>query len=130
MNIEQLIQEAIEASKNTYSPFSHYSVGAALLTVEGLVFHGTNIENDSYGLTICAERSAIFSAVSNGYRHFNEMAVVTKDGGTSCGACRQVIIQFASPDMKIHFCSVRDNGMIMNIDTFLARELLFKPFKL
>ncbi|KAI1703015.1 cytidine and deoxycytidylate deaminase zinc-binding region domain-containing protein [Ditylenchus destructor] len=93
---DQLIQEAISASKNSYSPYSRFPVGAAILTMDGTVFKGANVENASYGGTICAERSAIVSSVSAGHRKFKKIAVVTEldEPGTPCGICRQFIIEF------------------------------------
>ncbi|HOI63568.1 MAG TPA: cytidine deaminase [Mesotoga sp.] len=91
-----LIQKAIEAMENSYSPYSNFPVGAALLTVEGEIFTGTNVENASFGLSICAERSAIASAVSRGRRSFRAIAIVSKrDEATSpCGMCRQFMAEF------------------------------------
>ena len=89
-----LIQAAVEASKNAYAPYSHYPVGAALQTTTGEVFTGVNVENAVYPLTICAERAAVFSAVSAGHRSFDTLAVVTRDGGSPCGSCRQVLAEF------------------------------------
>ncbi len=89
-----LIQAAIEVSKNAYIPYSHYPVGAALQTSTGEVFTGTNTENAAYPLTICAERAAVFSAVSAGHQNFARLAVVSKDGGSPCGSCRQVLAEF------------------------------------
>ena len=90
----RLINKAIEAQKGAYAPYSHYAVGAAVLTDSGEIFDGVNIENAVYPLTICAERVAIFKAVSSGYRAFSAIAVVTKNGGSPCGACRQVMAEF------------------------------------
>ncbi|MBN2253786.1 MAG: cytidine deaminase [Kosmotogaceae bacterium] len=91
-----LIQKAIEAKDRSYSPYSRFPVGAALLTVEGEVFIGTNVENSSYGLSMCAERAAIVSAVSRGYRKFRSIAVVSnqKEPTSPCGACRQFMVEF------------------------------------
>ncbi|MEC9488546.1 MAG: cytidine deaminase [Halanaerobium sp.] len=93
---ERLLAEAWEAREKAYVPYSNFAVGAALLTVEGKVFHGCNIENSSYGLTNCAERSAIFSAVSAGFSDFAALAVVCDSPGpcSPCGSCRQVIAEF------------------------------------
>lgn len=91
---DELIQRAVEAQRKAYAPYSEYSVGAALLTDSGEIFDGVNIENAVYPLTICAERVAIFKAVSQGHRSFQAIAVVTKNGGTPCGACRQVMAEF------------------------------------
>lgn len=79
-----------------HAPYSEYAVGAALLTVDGDVFAGCNVENASYGLTLCAERVAVGKAISEGRRDFAAIAVITEDGGTPCGACRQVLHEFAT----------------------------------
>ncbi len=93
---------AEEGKKKAYAPYSGFRVGAALLTKEGKVFTGCNVENASYGLSNCAERTAVFAAVAAGYRDFDALAIVS-DSGTAtypCGACRQVLVEF-NPDMKI-----------------------------
>ena len=90
-----LVQAAKEARKNAYAPYSKFKVGAALLTTDNKITLGGNIENASYGLTVCAERVAIFKAVSEGYKKFKALAVVTKDGSYPCGACLQVMAEFA-----------------------------------
>lgn len=97
---KQLIQYAVEASQKAYAPYSHYFVGAALLTKEGDIFQGCNVENASYGLACCAERVTIFKAVSEGKKDFIALAVVTRDGGFPCGACRQVLNEF-NPNLII-----------------------------
>ncbi len=101
--IKSLFLAAEDAMQNSYSPYSKFSVGASLLTKDGRIFQGTNVENISYGLSICAERVAIFVAISNGYRDFTDMAIVTTSGKYTfpCGACRQVLMEF-SPNLKIH----------------------------
>ncbi|RLL88238.1 cytidine deaminase [Mesotoga sp. H07pep.5.4] len=98
MEEKALIQKAIEAKERSYSPYSKFPVGAALLTEEGRVFVGTNVENSSYGLSMCAERSAIVSAVSNGYRKFRSIAIVSdrKEPTSPCGACRQFMVEFGN----------------------------------
>ncbi len=98
--MEDLIQTAISARKRAYVPYSNYPVGAALLTKSGKVYTGVNIENASYPLTICAERTAIFKAVSEGEFAFDTIVIATKNGGSPCGACRQVMSEFA-PEMKV-----------------------------
>ena len=90
----ELIQAALEARKWAYTPYSHYPVGAALLTVSGKVYDGCNIENAAYPDTICAERVAAFKAVSEGEREFAAIAVATVNAGTPCGSCRQVLAEF------------------------------------
>jgi len=94
MKHEDLIAKATEAREKAHVPYSHFAVGAALLAKSGRVYTGCNVENASYGLSICAERTAVFKAVSEGERDFEAMAVVTENGVTPCGACRQVLLEF------------------------------------
>lgn len=89
-----LIEAAIQARRLAYAPYSKYPVGAALLTASGKIYSGVNIENAAYPVTICAERVAVFKAVSEGEKQFKAIAVVTENGGTPCGSCRQVIAEF------------------------------------
>ena len=91
---QSLIDLANEARKNSYAPYSHYPVGAALQTRTGRVYTGVNIENAAYPTGICAERVAIFKAVSEGELEFDVIAVVTDNGGSPCGSCRQVMAEF------------------------------------
>jgi cytidine deaminase len=91
-----LVQTAIEARKWVYAPYSNYPVGAALLTSSGRTYDGVNVENAVYPLSICAERVAVFKAVSEGENQFEAIAVVTRDGGSPCGSCRQVLSEFGS----------------------------------
>ena len=95
-----LVRIASQVRKWAYTPYSNYQVGAAVLTDSGRIYDGVNIENAAFPVTICAERNAIFKAVSNGERKFQAIAVVTKDGGTPCGSCRQVMAEF-SPEMLV-----------------------------
>lgn len=89
-----LLEVARNARKNAYVPYSGYRVGSALLSVNGNVFAGCNVENASYGLAICSERTAMVKAISEGEREFVAIAVMTDDGGTPCGACRQFMAEF------------------------------------
>lgn len=98
--LNELIEKAVEGQKNAYAPYSNYFVGAAVLTKSGKIYSGCNIENASYGLGNCAERTAVFKAVSDGEKEIELIVIVTKDGGMSCGACRQVLNEF-NPDMKV-----------------------------
>ena len=100
--LEKLIAAAWETRKNAYAPYSHFAVGAAVLTTDGHIYTGCNIENVSYGLTNCAERTAIFQAVAHGEREFTHLAICTDtDIWTApCGACRQVMLEFA-PQMQV-----------------------------
>lgn len=91
---QKLVQTALQARRWAYAPYSHYSVGAALLTTSGRIYDGVNVENASFPNTICAERVAVFKAVSEGERQFDAIAVVTENGGSPCGACRQVLAEF------------------------------------
>jgi cytidine deaminase len=100
-NLDKLLRRARDARERAYAPYSKYCVGAAVLAASGKIYSGCNVENASYGLTNCAERSAIFTGVSGGERKFVAAAVVTANGGSPCGACRQVILEFMSPDAPI-----------------------------
>ena len=106
MNKTDLMAMAHKAAEASYSPYSRFRVGAALLCKNGEIFTGTNIENRSFGLTICAERSAICKAVSDGNREFEALYIACPDADypvSPCGACRQVISEFVSKDFPIHF---------------------------
>ena len=108
MDDNELVALAVQARSNAYAPYSHYEVGAALLASSGRVYTGCNIENSSFGLTICAERTAAAKAVSEGERQFVAVAVVTADGGTPCGACRQVLAEFG-PTMRVLIADTAGN---------------------
>ncbi len=105
--MNELCKAAIETMKNAYAPYSNFCVGAALLTKDGHIFTGCNIENASYSATICAERVAIGKAISEGFREFKAIAVVGgKDGSiqptlTPCGICRQVLSEFCDGDLNV-----------------------------
>ena len=125
MDDRELVQMAREILPNAYAPYSGYRVGAALLTDDGRVFRGVNIENASSGLTICAERAAIAAAVTAGCRFFSLIAVVSEDekGPVPCGACRQVLSEFCGGEFKVLV-----SGNEGKIRTFTLRELLPYPF--
>lgn len=98
---QKLYETAKDAAKNAFAPFSNFHVGAALLASDGRIFTGCNVENSSYGATICAERTALVKAVSEGSRDFIAIAVVSQDGEAwPCGICRQVLYEF-SPEMLV-----------------------------
>jgi cytidine deaminase len=108
MNItmEELWKKALAAADNAYAPYSHFRVGAALVGDDGAVYIGSNVENRSYGLGICAERSAVTGAVSRGCRRFTHLAIATPDSAVPvgpCGACRQVLSEFMDADAMIVF---------------------------
>ena len=120
----QLIEAASEARQWAYAPYSNYPVGAALLTASGRVYDGVNVENAAYPTTMCAERVAIFKAVSEGERNFVALAVVTANGGSSCGSCRQVLAEFGLDTLVI----IADaEGKIVSEMT--AKELLPGAFR-
>jgi cytidine deaminase len=96
-----LLEVAKNARKNAYVPYSHYQVGAALLDIHGNVYAGCNVENASYGLSICGERTAFVKAVSEGEREFLAIAVMTDDAGSPCGACRQFMAEFGLDTLVI-----------------------------
>ena len=124
MDYKKLARLARQARKHSFSPYSHFRVGAALLTKSGRIYTGCNIENSSYGLTVCAERTALFKAVSEGERKFIAIAVAS-DGGEStppCGACLQVIMDLAG---DIDVIMVGGRGSVKVIP---MRELLPFPF--
>lgn len=98
---ETLIETARQVRTWAYVPYSHYAVGAALLTSSGKIYDGVNVENASFPLTNCAERTAVFKAVSQGEKSFIAIAVVTDNAGTPCGACRQVLAEFGLDTLVI-----------------------------
>lgn len=91
---DELVERARQARQHAYAPYSHYAVGAALLGASGKVYTGVNVENAAYPTSMCAERTAIFKAVSEGERSFRAIAIVTDNGGSPCGSCRQVLSEF------------------------------------
>ncbi|MED3917702.1 cytidine deaminase [Priestia megaterium] len=121
MEPKQLIDEAIAASKQAHVPYSQFHVGAALLTTDGKVYRGCNIENASYGLTNCAERTAIFKAVSEGDKQFSAIAVVGDTDGpiSPCGACRQVLAEFCDDHTQIILANLKGDFVITNINEIL-----------
>lgn len=121
MDKQQLINEAINAREKAYVPYSKFKVGAALLSVDGQVIHGCNVENASYGLTNCAERTALFKAYSDGITKFTAVAVVadTKGPTPPCGACRQVLFELCDPSTVVYLSNLRGD-----IQETTVKELL------
>lgn len=121
MDYKELAKIAIDARKNAYVPYSNFKVGAAVMTEDGSIFTGCNIENASYGATNCAERTAIFKAVSEGHKKIKAIAVVG-DMSTNtypCGICRQVIVEFATKDICIILVKDEDNYIIKTMEEIL-----------
>ncbi|OOE13653.1 cytidine deaminase [Fictibacillus arsenicus] len=108
MNKDKLMEQAKKAREKAYVPYSKFQVGAALLSSEGKVYHGANIENAAYSLTCCAERTALFKAYTEGDTKFTAIAVVadTKRPVPPCGACRQVISELCPPDMPVYLTNL------------------------
>ncbi|KAH7699410.1 CDD-1 protein [Aphelenchoides avenae] len=123
---DALCKKAVNALANAYCPYSKFPVGAALLADDGQVFTGVNVENASYGGTICAERSAIVSAVSAGVRKFKAIAVATQleEPGSPCGICRQVLVEFG--DYAVILCSAKSNKRV-ETTTFGLLPMAFVP---
>ena len=123
-NDSELMAMAKEVMKSAYAPYSHFSVGAAVETDDGEVYCGCNIENSSYGATICAERTAISKAVSEGYRRITRIAICDSNNSFAwpCGICRQVMSEFAVEDFYV---ILEDNGKLSN---FFLKELLPNSF--
>jgi cytidine deaminase len=121
----ELIQRALEARQYAYAPYSNYAVGAALLTESGDIFHGVNVENASYPLSMCAERNAVFKSISRGHKKFKAIVVATENGGSPCGACRQVLSEFG---LYTKVFVVNEEGMVM-LETTVGDLLpeVFRP---
>jgi len=121
-----LIREAFKVLKNSHSPHSNFKVGAALLSSKGKIYCGTNVEFDAYTLTVCAERSALFNAISSGEKKFTKIAIATNSGEFKfpCGLCRQALVEF-NPDMEIILLNKNKKSM-----KIILRELLPEYFKL
>lgn len=116
-----LVKLAVEASKHAYVPYSHFPIGAAVKTKSGKIFTGCNIENASFGLTNCGERTAIFKAVSEGYRDFEEIAIFgeTQNPVSPCGACRQVMAEFFDESAHVTLISSELKTVVMTVKELL-----------
>lgn len=127
VNKQQLITEALAARTRAVAPYSKFQVGAALLTKAGVVIHGANVESASYGLTCCAERVALFKALTGGEKDFTAIAVVARapGGPMPCGACRQLLAEYA-PNAKVF---VADSDRPSKISSFTVNKLLPKAFR-
>lgn len=124
---EKLFSAAWVAARNSYSPYSKFRVGAAILCGDGSVFTGTNVENRSFGLTICAERSALVAAVSAGMHDFKAIAIATPDASyavSPCGACRQVLTEFFPPEAVVEFGNTSENRVHCTISALMPYDAL------
>ena len=123
----EIFLKAKEAATKAYSPFSGYKVGAALLSESGTIYQGCNVENSSYGATVCAERVAIWKAVSHGETKFSEIVVYTKakDPWPPCSLCQQVMAEFFTPEAKVHLAN--ESGIVK---TYTYKEINPFPFVL
>lgn len=132
MDIDGLFALALEASSKSWSPYSHFRVGAALQSVDGSVFSGTNIENRSFGLTTCAERNALATAVGAGQRNFSLIVVATPDAEypvSPCGACRQVLSEFMGPEAAVIFGSSAKNLVVTTMGQLFPYDALHELAK-
>lgn len=121
MATTELIDLAIETSKKAYVPYSHFPIGAVLVAKNGQIFTGVNIENASFGLTNCGERTAIFKAISEGVTEFEELIVYgeTQNPVSPCGACRQVMAEFFSKDLKVTLVAKDKSTVVMTVKELL-----------
>lgn len=121
MDYKDLINSAINAKEKSYSPYSDFRVGAALLAEDGSIYQGANIENASYGLTICAERTAAFDAVLNGQKKFKAIAIAgdTNDYISPCGSCRQVLAELCGLDTDVIMIKSRDEYKVVKLKELL-----------
>lgn len=124
----ELIRLANQVRRNAYAPYSGYAVGAAVLTDDGRIFTGVNVENASYPNGVCAERVAVYKAVSEGARCFRAIAIVTENGGTPCGFCRQVLAEFGSQMLILIANSREDLVMETTLEALLPYAFRY-PFE-
>ena len=129
--MEELIRQAIEARRYSYSPYSGFQVGAALLCEDGTVYTGCNVENAAYGPSNCAERTAIFKAVSEGKRDFVRIAIVGGHEGesaapTPCGVCRQVMSEFCKPSFEVIMAVSEKEYEVMTLGDLLPRGFMLE----
>ena len=121
MATTELIDLAVKTSENAYVPYSHFPIGTVLVTAEGKIYTGVNVENASFGLTNCGERTAIFKAVSEGERSFKELIIYgqTEKPVSPCGACRQVMAEFFEPDLPVTLVAKVKSTVVMTVKELL-----------
>jgi len=127
-NIKKLLDAARKAKENAYAPYSHFHVGAALMTEDGNIYSGCNVENTSYGLTICAERNAIFKMAAEGKRLISEILVIgdTEEFLPPCGACRQVIAEFSKKETPVYMCNKNGDVKQSTVDDIIPYSFTLK----
>ena len=127
---EDLLRSAMEASERSYAPYSGFHVGAAVRSCGGRVYSGANVENSSYGLTVCAERVAVFTAVSSGERCISEVLVYFRDSEEPlppCGACLQVISEFAGGDVRVYMVGRGGSVRVARLSSLLPETFRLTP---
>lgn len=124
---DQLVAAACEVRSNAYAPYSRFSVGAAVLADDDRIYTGVNVENASYGLTVCAERTAVGTMVADGRQRILALAVCTENGVTPCGACRQVLSEFVEPESDIPVWVVDGQGNVRVTTLFTLIPDSFGP---
>lgn len=131
INKDLLISEAKKAREKAYVPYSNFKVGAAILTEEGKFIHGCNIENASYSMTNCAERTAFFKAISDGITKFKAIAIIAATEGpcSPCGACRQVMVEFCSPSMPVILTNLKGDLLETTVSELLPGAFLPEDVK-
>ncbi len=119
--IKRLLQKAKQAKENSYAPYSNFNVGAAVIGKNGKIYSGSNVENSSYGLTICAERAAIFKMVNDGEREISAILIIgdTEKFLPPCGACRQVISEFSTNNTMVYMCNKHEKFKKMTVEELI-----------
>ncbi len=132
MDILELYDIAYEISKNSYSPYSNFPVGAAFLMEDGTVITGVNVENRSFGVTNCAERTGMFTAITKGYKTFKALAVATPTASypvSPCGICRQMLSEFAPPETPVCFGNTKENIIHTTVGELFPHDALHELAK-
>jgi len=126
--IKQLLEEAKKARLNAYAPYSEFNVGAALLSENGNVYSGCNVENASYGLTVCAERNAVFEMAKNGDRNIDKLVIISdsEDYISPCGACRQVIAEFSEDKTEVYMFNKSGDYKVVTVKELIPLVFKFK----
>ena len=121
---DKLVAAALDVRERAYARYSNYKVGAALVAANGTIYTGCNVENSSYGLTICAERNAVFKMVADGVQQIKAIAIATENAGSACGACRQVLVEFAG-DIPVYLTD--EDGNVTETSLHALLPMHFGP---